>query len=270
MTYDRVYGSEDKGVKQKYWNMAIGLQEVDNLKPSQYLINLAEKNVNGEIDNRSIEKLLYSYYESDTSTNEQVRERECDIVSNRIVELLNTSGVTFNYTELKSIHRYLFKDIYDFAGEFRTYNIVKKEPILNGESVIYGNFFAIEDTLDYDFSIEKKQNYSSMNIDKVINRISEFTSAIWQVHPFLEGNTRTTAVFIERYLNTIGFKVNNEMFEKNSVYFRNALVRANFADFSRGISSDNKFINMFFQNLLNDQTNIIDAEELICRECFDE
>lgn len=238
--------------KKKNWNVAVGLQKVDKLEPSDYLRELAQKNVEGKISNNEIEELLYDRYSVDNGKIGSTDKRlcECDIVSNRIVKLLETDGFMLHPSTLKSIHRYLFKDIYEFAGEFRTNNISKKEKVLNGASVKYCNYFMMEDTLNYDFDEERKQNYSFMSDKEIVNRISTFTSRIWQVHPFMEGNTRTTAVFIERYLNEIGFAVNNDLFKDNAVYFRDALVRANYADYSNRIDVDKTFLYRFFENLL--------------------
>lgn len=238
--------------KKKNWNAAIGLQKVDKLEPSNYLRDLAQKNVEGKISNNEIENLLYEWYsvENGKIGSNEKKLCECDIVSNRIVKLLETDGFLLHPSTLKSIHKYLFKDIYEFAGEFRTANISKKEKVLNGASVKYCNYFMMEDTLNYDFDEERKQNYSSMSNEDIVSRISTFTSRIWQVHPFMEGNTRTTAVFIERYLNEIGFSVNNDLFKDNAVYFRDALVRANYADFSNRIDINKIFLYQFFENLL--------------------
>ena len=97
--------------------------------------------------------------------------------------------------------------------------------------------------------------------------MSEFTSKIWQIHPFCEGNTRTTAVFIQKYLISMGFDVNNEMFKDNSLYFRNALVRANYLNYIRGIKADKKYLNMFFGNLLFNEENKLDNKDLyICKD----
>lgn len=202
--------------REKYWKTAIGLQQVDNLKPSGYLLKLSKENIYGQLSNKKIEKLLYSHYESETSEAYKTRKMECDLVSNRIVQLLQDDSFTFSPAVLRSIHRYLFRGIYDFAGEFRTYNISKEEPILNGATVNYANYFMIQDTFQYDFEEERKYDYLSCDEFEFVQHIAKFTSAIWQVHAFGEGNTRTTAVFIERYLNSIGFPINNDMFQKHA------------------------------------------------------
>lgn len=236
--------------KQKeYWDTAIGLQEVDRLKPSKYLYELSEQNISGEISIQVVKEKLGAYYK-EVSDQERKETMECDIVSARIVELLSIGTISLNQAALKSIHRFLFADIYDFAGQFRQYNITKNELILHGDTVKYANYFEIQDILEYDFHMEKQQKYSKMSKGQIIKRLCEFSSSIWQVHPFGEGNTRTTAVFMELYLNSIGFHVNNDMFKDHSTYYRNALVRSNYADYAKKIDVDFVFLEHFYSNLL--------------------
>lgn len=256
--------------REKYWKTAIGLQQVDDLKPSGYLLKLSKENIYGQLSNKKIEKLLYSHYESGTSEAYKTRKMECDLVSNRIVQLLQDDSFTFSPAALRSIHRYLFRGIYDFAGEFRTYNISKEEPILNGATVNYANYFMIQDTFQYDFEEERKYDYLSCDEFELVQHIAKFTSAIWQVHAFGEGNTRTTAVFIERYLNSIGFPINNDMFQKHARYFRNALVRSNYANYPKNIGIEFKYLEKFFYNLLIEEKYELKNRELIVPKLFAE
>lgn len=261
------YEEELKLIKKddeiKQWGMAFGLQKVDYLEPSSYMVSLAEENIEGNISLDEIEQLLYQYYGEDLPEKIE-REREADLVSTRIKKLLSSDGFALNPGTLKSIHRFLFKDIYpEWAGEYRDKNLTKKEPILGNETVKYANYFMIEDTLAYDFGEERKVRYSQMRKDEIVERISKFTSSIWQVHPFREGNTRTTAVFIERYLNSLGFDIDNEPFKENALYFRNALVRSNYADYKHGIDSTDVFLQKFFDNALFGAEHKLSNREMI-------
>lgn len=255
-SYDKIKELENKEIKRNNWEIAIGLNKVDGLKPSNYLKELMEESIEGKSSYKQIEEKLTKYYEHRNLSDEEERNsRECDIVSTRIAELLEDGSFIFSPIYLKSIHRYLFKDVFsselkDYAGEFRDYNISKQEPILNGATVIYGNYQDLLEYLKYDFEEEKNINYLNLLPDEQVKRISKFTSAIWQVHPFAEGNTRTTAVFIEKYLRTKGFNVNNDLFKEHSLYFRNALVLSNYSDINLKISSDFKYLNSFFTKLL--------------------
>lgn len=256
--------------KQEYWNTGIGLNKVDNLEPSKYLLELSQKNINGELKYYEVEGLLKTYYETQDDNNINVqREKECDLVSLRIAQLLEDKSFKFSPITLKNIHKHLFKDIYDFAGNYREYNITKKEEILNGNTVKYVNYQDIESYFEYDFKEEKEFDYSKLTKDELIVHIAKFTSSIWQVHPFGEGNTRTTAVFIEKYLNNMGFSVNNEMFKDNSIYFRNALVRSNYGNIPKGIYPEFKYLVMFFENLLEDKNNELNNKELYVKELFE-
>ena len=247
----QVYGeTNDKVIKKSYWNAAKGLQKVDGLNPTKYLSDLAESNIEGKLTYQQVEELLYERYENETAEDIENRNKEADLVSARIVHILDGPGYPLKVTSLKAIHRELFKDIYDYAGQFRKVNIYKSEPILNGDTVKYTNYTALEETLEYDFDTERNKTYGELTNDKVIRRIASFTSDIWQAHPFMEGNTRTTAVFMECYLNNMGFQVDNTMFKDYSLYFRNALVRANFADYKNGISETSQFLEYFYENLL--------------------
>jgi len=260
----------DSRKKQEYWNTGIGLNKVDNLEPSNYLIELSQKNINGELNYKQVESLLENYYETQNLTNIQVqREKECDLVSLRIAQLLEDKSFGFSPITLKSIHQYLFKNIYDFAGNYRDYNITKKEEILNGDTVKYVNYQEIESYLAYDFKEEKEFDYSKTNKNELIEHIAKFTSSIWQVHPFGEGNTRTTAVFIEKYLNNMGFHINNDMFKDKSLYFRNALVRSNYGNIPKGIYPTDKYLIAFFKNLLQGEKNELENRELYVKELFE-
>lgn len=260
----------DVAKKQEYWNTGIGLNKVDNLEPSKYLLDLSKKNINGDLKYYEVENLLKTYYETQNSTDINIqKEKECDLVSLRIAQLLEDKSFGFSPITLSNIHRYLFKDIYDFAGNYRDYNISKKEPILNGETVKYVNYQDIESYFEYDFKEEKEFDYSKLNNDELIKHIAKFTSSIWQVHPFAEGNTRTTAVFIEKYLNNMGFNVNNDMFKEYSLYFRNALVRSNYANIPKGIYPTFDYLIMFFENLLQCKNNELKNRELYIKELFE-
>ena len=263
-SYERVEETKDTYTKQLYWNMAIGLQQVDSLVPSKYLIELANDNINGKISSYEIEELLNKYYEKQNMADKKViDEHECDLVATRIVELLNDKNFSFRPITLKVIHEYLFKGIYDFAGKYRTYNITKEEPILKNDTVIYASFNEIETTLDYDFKQEMEYDYSKLTLQEQITHIVDFTSRIWQVHAFGEGNTRTVAVMIEKYLRSLGYNINNDLFKEHSVYFRNALVRSNYSNRVKNIYSTNKYLIMFFENLLTDKKHKLSNNDLI-------
>lgn len=257
--------------KQLQWDMAIGLQEVDNLKPSKYLEKLLQENVTGEKTIYEVENELKRYYDDKDKTDETIQdEYECDLVSTRIVQLLNEDNFELSVDYIKYIHKYLFKDIYEYAGEFRKVDITKHERILNNDSVAYGDCKLLEQSLEYDISLEKNKNYSEMNIVDVISNITNFSSNIWQIHPFREGNTRKTAVFIEMYLVSLGYDVDNTMFKEKSVYYRNAMVRSNYFNNYLNIKQDNSFLIKFYENLLLGKNNNLHSRDLIIEELFRE
>ncbi|MGN0974216.1 MAG: Fic family protein [Bacilli bacterium] len=256
-------------VKQLQWDMAIGLQEVDNLKPSKYLEKLLEENVSGNLTIKQVEEELREYYiEKDKKQELNHNELECDFVATRIVELLQIDNFELSVDYLKYIHKYLFQDVYEFAGEFRNIDFSKHEKILNNDSVAYGDCKTLKESLEYDISLEKEKNYKDMSVVEVINNITKFSSSIWQVHPFREGNTRTTALFIEKYLISLGYEVDNTLFKDKSVYFRNALVRSNYFNNYLNIKEDSSYLVKFYENLLLGKNNNLHSQDLIVKELF--
>ena len=169
---------------------------------------------------------------------------------------------------MKYVHKYLFQDVYEFAGEFRNIDFSKHEKILNNDSVAYGDCKTLKESLEYDISLEKEKNYKNMNVVEVINNVTKFSSSIWQVHPFREGNTRTTALFIEKYLISLGYEVDNTLFKDKSVYFRNALVRSNYFNNYLNIKEDSSYLVKFYENLLLGKNNNLHSEDLIVKELF--
>ena len=256
-------------IKQLEWDMAIGLQEVDNLKPSKYLEKLLDDNVNGIMTIDEVKESLRAYYvEKGNNAEINHKELECDFVSTRIVELLQQDNFELSVDYLKYVHKYLFQDVYEFAGEFRKIDFSKHEKILNNDSVAYGDSKTLKESLEYDISKELEKNYKEMSIVEVINNITNFSSSIWQVHPFREGNTRTTALFIEKYLISLGYNVDNTLFKDKSIYFRNALVRSNYFNNYLNIKEDNSYLIKFYENLLLGKNNNLNSEDLIVKELF--
>ena len=254
-------------IKQLQWDMAIGLQEIDNLKPSKYFEKLVNENIDGNLTIDQVMNELREYYIENENKNElDHNEMECDFVSTRIVELLQEDNFELSVDYLKYVHKYLFQDVYKLAGNFRTVDFSKPEIILNTDSVAYGDSRTLKESLEYDISLEKEKNYKDMSIVEVINNVTKFSSNIWQVHPFREGNTRTTALFIEKYLISLGYNVDNTLFKDKSVYFRNALVRSNYFNNELGIKEDSSYLIKFYENLLLGKNNNLHSEDLIVFE----
>lgn len=236
----------DKGYA---WHTAIGLQAVDGLKPSEYLVRTAIRNIEGEISFEEANALLQTYYEENPlDTSERIE--EADKVSARIAAILSERAFSFTPNEYLSIHRKLFTGIYSHAGRIRDYNITKKEWVLDGATVLYGSATELRATLDYDFSEEKKFSYKNLSMDEIIHHLAVFVSSLWQIHVFGEGNTRTTAVFFIKYLRALGFDVTNDIFAEHAWYFRNSLVRANYNDLKNDIHETTEYLEVFLRNLI--------------------
>ena len=236
------------------WYTAMGLQAVDGLETSDYLKKTAQKNIDGQITINEAGKLIESYYEkSEAKSNE--RTKEADIVSVRIAAILSEDAFTFSVPQYTGIHRRLFEGLYSHAGKIRDYNISKKEWVLDGASVHYGNSLEIKEMLEYDLRQEKEYEYRMHNVSAIIPHLAKFVAGLWQIHAFGEGNTRTTAVFFIKYLRTMGFDVTNDIFAENAWYFRNSLVRANYNDLPKGIRETTKYLELFLRNLLLNESN---------------
>ena len=246
----------DKAHKGYAWSTAIGLQAVDGLKPSKYLIDTAIQNIEGKITMKEAQSLIDSYYEErPVHLSDDERTEEADKVSSRIAEILSETAFSFSPNEYISIHRKLFQGIYKHAGKIRDYNITKKEWVLDGATVMYGSASELRATLEYDFSQEKDFSYKGLSMDEIIHHLAVFISRLWQIHIFGEGNTRTTAVFFIKYLRTLGFSAANDIFAENAWYFRNALVRANYTNLQKNIYETTEYLEAFLRNLLLNEKN---------------
>ncbi|MDR2502622.1 MAG: Fic family protein [Oscillospiraceae bacterium] len=248
-------GEPEKAERSYIWHTAVGLQQVDGLEPSDYLIKTANQNINGDITIDEAGQLIEGYYKARPAQSDESRTEEADKVSARIAALLAEKTFSFSPVEYIAIHRRLFEGIYKFAGKIRDWNISKSEWVLDGATVYYASAGSIRDTLDYDFSQEKAFSYKGLSLRQTAEHVAKFISGLWQIHAFGEGNTRTTAVFAIKYLRTFGFDVTNDIFAANAWYFRNALVRANYNDFKQGIHTTQEYLNLFFGNLLLGEKN---------------
>ena len=229
-------GEPDKREKAYAWSTAIGLQAVDGLQTSEYLLQTAQRHIEGEISIEEVRDLVKTYYQSKTlRESDDDDKQEADKVSANITKVLSSKTLNFSTSGYISVHRRVFEGVFKHAGTLRKYDITKREWVLDGDTVNYLNWEDLRRAIDYDIEQEKSFSYKGLSSDEMISHISRFVSGLWQIHAFCEGNTRTTAVFIILYLRSIGFQVNNELFANHSWYFRNALVRANYKNAVKGI-----------------------------------
>ena len=254
----------DTREKAYAWKTAIGLQKVDGLTPSEYLVTTAKRNIEGEISLAESRELVTSYHKAKkVAAGDSSRTMEADLVSQHIAEVLSEPSFTFSPAELISIHRRLFEGVFKFAGKIRDYDITKNEWVLRGDTVHYGAAYRLIDTLAFDFDQERGFSYVGLSTDETIRHIARFTSNLWQIHAFGEGNTRTTGVFVIKYLRTLGFDVHNDVFAENAWYFRNALVRANYTNVPKGIEETTEYLELFFRNLLLGEQNELMSRYLV-------
>ena len=260
------FKAEEPGRRERAdaWATAIGLQKVDGLTPSQFLFDTAKDHIEGRITQNQARRRIHDYYAVQAEVARPDPEtEEADKVSERIVAVLNDGGFAFTPEYFISIHAKLFKGVLSSAGKLRTVNIRKREWVLKDDSVTYGDAATIKQSLIRDFIDEREFDYGGKTPRKIIPHFARFIAQIWQVHPFGEGNTRTTAVFAIKYLRSLGFSVDNDAFRDNAWYFRNALVRANYADYAREVSRDWSYLEIFFRNLLLGEKNEMKSRYLL-------
>lgn len=251
-------GEPEKRERAEAWRVAIGLQAVDGLKTSEYLQETARRNIEGEITIDEARELVKQYYVKKTAHDKGDEDKEeADRVSSNISKLLQTDAFTYSVAGLAAIHRAIFEGVFKHAGRFRDYDISKKEWVLRGDSVLYGRWQDLRMAIEYDLEQERQFDYTPLNKDQMVEHLAKFIAGLWQIHPFGEGNTRTTAVFAIKYLRSQGFSVDNDLFERHSWYFRNALVRASYRNLQKGINYEPLFLVRFFRNLLLGENNTL-------------
>ena len=263
--YKEKTSESTRQMRQEYWENRKGLQKVDGLLTSQFLEAVAKEHIEGRYTSDEALEHVRRYY-NEASKDYDRGEREADEVSARMVRLLEKMTFKFSPVMLKSIHRELFFGVLpdEYVGEWRTCNLTKEEAVLGGRSVQYGDWNSIQDYLQYDFGEERGYRYQYPFRDTDIQRFAQFISGIWQTHPFREGNTRTTAMFIQLYAGSMGLKITNEPFRENAMFFRNALVRSNFSDIPKGIYPDFSYLEAFFDNVFCNAGHDLSQMDLVC------
>ena len=252
--FEKYLRTPEPSVRERadYWRTAIGLQAVDQLTVSDFLKQTAQEHIEGQISADEAEQRIKAYYQAkEIRLPDDDEKEEADKVAMNITKLLSEQSFTFSVAGLASIHRQIFKGVFKHAGQFRDYDITKKEWVLDGDTVLYASCTQLQATLEYDLEQEKQFDYSNLALPDAIRHIAAFVANIWQIHPFREGNTRTTAVFTIKYLRSIGFQnIDNTLFEQHSWFFRNALVRANYKNAQLGVNNSPQYLERFFRNLL--------------------
>lgn len=255
----------DQQERRKNWQAAKGLQAVDGLQTSPYLETISGENIEGRLSAYEASELIDSYYEVEENLQESRQYEEADKVASRINILLSETGFTLSLDELKAIHKRLFDGILPDAGQIRTRNFIKHEWVLDGDSVTYGNAYGLESSVQNLIRVESFYSYRNLDEEETVGHVARFVSRIWQAHPFSEGNTRTTAVFIIKYLRTMGYDVNSGLFEMHSRFFRDALVRANYRNVRKHIYEDKNPLYAFFDNLLLEAHHPLQSRHLHVR-----
>jgi len=258
-----VQGESSCRQKAEDWQIAIGLQAVDGLTPSNCLVQTAKRHIEGDISIDEVKDLIDTYYRTKSGHDAPAGDtEEADKVSANITKLLNEQTFSFSPSGYAAVHKRIFDGVFKFAGRFRDCNITKKEWVLCGDTVLYVGFDEIRPALEHDFAREREFCYKGITLPEIIQHFVKFISGIWQIHAFREGNTRTTAVFAIQYLRSMRYSVDSKPFGDSAWYFRNALVRANYRNIPNGIERDETFLEKFFRNLLMEEQNELKNKDL--------
>lgn len=228
--FDEYYEAAEPGRRERAlgWATAIGLQQVDGLTPSDYLVETARRNIEGEITGDEARRLVDEYYETRLGHEEPTGHREADKVSARMNQLIHMPAFGMTPEFFIGLHGKIFEGVFGHAGQIRDVELQKREWVLNGDSVQYEASFLVERSLERHFEREQAFKYKWLSDDAFVHHFATFVSRLWQIHPFREGNTRTTALMAIKYLRSMRYDVSNDLFARKSYYFRNALVRANY------------------------------------------
>ena len=250
--FDKYYEAVEPGMRERAyaWATAIGLQDVDGLKPSKYLLATAKRHIEGEITQEDARRIVDEYYETKVGHDEPESAEEADKVSARIVAIINAPGFRLSPEYYLGLHKQIFDGVFPHAGKVRDVELTKREWVLDGDTVEYELSCMIEKSLDYDFSKEKEFKYKGLSEDAFVKHFTSFISGLWQIHPFREGNTRTVALFAIKYLKSMRYNVTNDLFAAKSYYFRNALVRANYSNIKLNIEKTQEHLEEFFKVLI--------------------
>ena len=252
LDFDKYYEAPEPGRRERAyaWATAIGLQDVDGLKPSKYLLATAKRHIEGEISQEDARRLVDEYYETKLGHDEPENAEEADKVSARMISIINTPGFRLSPEYYLGLHKQIFDGVFPHAGKIRDVELTKREWVLKGDTVQYTPSCVIRDSLDYDFNREKEFSYKGLSEDRFVEHFASFISGVWQIHPFREGNTRTVALFAIKYLRSRGYTVTNDLFAEKSWFFRNALVRANYENDRLNVEKTQLPLEEFFKVLI--------------------
>ena len=151
---------------------------------------------------------------------------EAELSRARMMLLYNDGFSDFSEASLSKIHRYLFGDVYDWAGEYRKINVIKRDRLLAGQSVWYSNCEDIERDLRHVWTRFRRTKWAGISKRQFVRKVSRLFPALWQVHPFREGNTRTVVMLLTFFVEAQGYFFDQDLMAQSAGYVRNAFVLA--------------------------------------------
>ena len=154
------------------------------------------------------------------SSYEKLKQAEADITYVKLIDSEKNINATNNIELFKSIHKHIFEDIFEWAGEFRTVPIYKREIVIPGVSLEYAKPKDIKRLLNKNMDDLNNINWKDLSIDEISKQFTYYLAKIWRVHPFRDGNTRTTLTFANIFAKQHGFDMDISVMlnELNRVY----------------------------------------------------
>ena len=157
---------------------------------------------------------------------DELDKAEAELSRARMMLLYNDGFSDFSEASLSKIHRYLFGDVYDWAGEYRKINVIKRERLLAGQSVWYSNCEDIERDLRRVWTRFRRTKWAGITKRQFVQKVSRLFPALWQIHPFREGNTRTVVMLLTFFVEAQGYYFDQDLMAQSAGYVRNAFVLA--------------------------------------------
>ena len=124
------------------------------------------------------------------------------------------------------INRRVFGQFYEWAGQPRIYDLDKPEVALGGKSVQYGDHKTINADLDREMSALSRFRWDDSDKLTSASKFASHMTAIWKIHAFREGNTRTVGALIRQFSKDRGFELDHDTLWERAAETRDALAKA--------------------------------------------
>jgi cell filamentation protein len=165
-----------------------------------------------------------------------LEQAEADIANIKLFVVdVALQGRAFDFDRLLAIHEHIFSNIYEWAGTIRTIPIEKGEKVIGGDTIRYSSPKDIKSHCKATIKKLNATDWATISVHETAEIFAQHIAAIWQTHPFREGNTRTIITFATQFAEAHGFRMDKTLLKDSASYVRNALVKASdgqYADYS--------------------------------------